>query len=102
MIDLTEYDETQLVQLRRDITDELLRRATLDDVTAMVDELAKQWFDAYGIKEGDPWAQPFGAFDAYPKGWRALHKGKLWESLIPSNVWEPGVSGWREVEPGAS
>ena len=26
----------------------------------------------------------------------------MWESLTPANVWEPGVSGWREkVEEGA-
>lgn len=29
-----------------------------------------------------------------------LHGGKTWESLTGGNVWEPGVSGWREVTTG--
>ena len=42
------------------------------------------------------WSQPAGAHDAYPKDTKVFYKGKLWVSLILGNVWEPGVSGWRE------
>lgn len=47
--------------------------------------------------DNEPWQQPTGAHDAYPLGATVTHNGKAWESLIPFNVWEPGVSGWREL-----
>lgn len=43
------------------------------------------------------WVQPTGAHDAYPLGARVTWAGTVWESTVDSNVWEPGVSGWREV-----
>jgi len=47
--------------------------------------------------EGEAWVAPTGAHDAYPKDAAVTHAGKDWESLTAANVWEPGVSGWREV-----
>ena len=47
--------------------------------------------------DGEGWVRPVGAHDAYPAGITVTHDGKTWESLIPANVWAPGVSGWREV-----
>lgn len=29
--------------------------------------------------------------------WKVSHNGEIWYSIIPANVWEPGVSGWRIV-----
>lgn len=43
------------------------------------------------------WRQPRSAQDAYAKGDHVFWNGKIWESLILGNVWEPGVSAWREV-----
>lgn len=43
-----------------------------------------------------PWVQPTGAHNAYAKGAAATYGGRTWVSLIPANVWTPGVSGWRE------
>lgn len=40
------------------------------------------------------WTQPVGATDAYKKGDKVSHKGKIWVSTIDANVWEPGVYGW--------
>ena len=46
------------------------------------------------------WKQPTGAHDAYAKGTKVRHNGKVWESLVDGNVWEPGAAGtdslWRE------
>lgn len=42
------------------------------------------------------WTQPTGAHDAYIAGERVTHNGTVWISLTDANVWEPGVSGWRE------
>lgn len=43
------------------------------------------------------WVQPTGATDAYNKGNRVKHAGKVWASLVDANVWEPGVYGWTET-----
>lgn len=45
---------------------------------------------------GDPWVQPTDASNAYTSGDVQIHSGKTWESTVDYNVWEPGVSGWRE------
>ena len=47
--------------------------------------------------EGEEWSAPTHAGDAYRADAVVTHEGKTWRSLIPFNVWEPGVSGWREV-----
>ena len=43
------------------------------------------------------WVQPAGGHDAYNMGDQVRHVGKVWESTINANVWEPGVYGWVEV-----
>lgn len=47
------------------------------------------------------WVQPTGATDAYQIGDRVRHAGKVWESLVDANVWEPGAPGtetlWKEI-----
>lgn len=53
-----------------------------------------------GIESGDPWRQPTGAHDAYPIDAIVTHQGSTWQSTVPANVWEPGVSGWRPVGEG--
>lgn len=46
------------------------------------------------------WVQP-GSTNPYQTGDRVTHNGKMWESLIDGNVWEPGTQGsealWQEV-----
>lgn len=43
-----------------------------------------------------PWVQPTHAENAYEQGAWVWHGGQVWENLTPANVWEPGVSGWRD------
>lgn len=46
------------------------------------------------------WEQP-DSTNGYSKGNKVFHKGKIFESLVDNNVWEPGVEGtealWKEV-----
>ena len=46
------------------------------------------------------WVQP-DSTNAYMKGDKVLHNGKVWDSLMDNNVWEPDTVGtetlWREV-----
>jgi len=78
------------------IDGELDRRQTLATAEKQATELNTAYLVAAGINPGDPWRQPTSAVDAYPEGWEAPHEGKDWVSLLNGNVWEPGVSGWRE------
>lgn len=46
------------------------------------------------------WQQP-GANNGYAQGDQVIHNGKVWESQVSNNVWEPGTVGtealWTEV-----
>lgn len=42
------------------------------------------------------WVQP-DSTNPYMAGDKVTHNGKTWESIVDSNVWEPGVYGWTEV-----
>lgn len=45
------------------------------------------------INEGIPeWVQP-SSTNPYMKGDKVKHNGKVWESLVDNNVWEPGATG---------
>lgn len=60
-------------------------------IPQQMDQLQQQQLELVGTLPGQPWRQPNGATEAYPKGWRVSHKGKEWESLTPFNAWEPGA-----------
>lgn len=45
-----------------------------------------------------PWVQPIGSEDSYALGAIVEHQGTRWRSTIAGNVWEPGVSGWRDAD----
>lgn len=96
-MNLTELSNKELNDLRIDVQVEQERRRTLDNAPAQADDLARRYQVASGTQDGDSWTQPTGAHDAYPGLWTVTHNGKTWVNLIPANVWEPGVSGWREV-----
>ena len=68
-------------------------RAELAD--AVLDATAALMEDAHA--DGAAWVQPVGAHNAYPLGATVTHNGKTWTNLTPANVWQPGVTGWREV-----
>ena len=49
------------------------------------------------VEEFPEWVQPTGAHDAYNKGDKVTHNGLRWISAADSNVWEPGVYGWTNI-----
>ena len=97
MIDLETITDEELHQLRQAIGAEIERRRIIASAEAQADRIAHEYGEAIGRTDGEEWTQPTGAHDAYPLGATVTHKGKQWENLTPANVWEPGVSGWREV-----
>ena len=102
-MDIRDASDAELRRLKTMIDGELSRRETLANAGRAMDDIARSVLAAQGITDGDEWVQPTDATNAYPKDWTVTHDGKTWVSLTPANVWEPGVSGWREVvEEGAT
>ena len=97
MIDLEAITDEELHALRQSVGEEIERRRIIASAEAQADRIAREYGDAIGRTDGEEWVQPAGGHDAYPLGATVAHKGKQWENLTPANVWEPGVSGWREV-----
>lgn len=97
MIDFNTLDDDDLNRLIADAYQEQVRRRVIAEAPARADHAAREYLTASGRDSGEPWVAPSGAHDAFPAGWIVEHNGKTWESLISANVWEPGVSGWREV-----
>lgn len=102
-MDIGSVSDAELRQLKRMIDGELSRRETLATAEKKAADLNAEFLAAAGVTDGDVWRQPTSAVDAYPKDWTVQHNDKTWVSLIAANVWEPGLSGWREVaEEGAT
>lgn len=51
----------------------------------------------WAVVYAHPWQQPTGAHDAYDVGTFVHHADRIWLNLTAANVWEPGVSGWRDT-----
>lgn len=97
MIDLETISDEELHALRQAVGAEIERRRIIANAEAQADRIVREYGEAIGRVDGTEWVQPTGAHDAYPLGATVTHDGKTWENLTPANVWEPGVSGWREV-----
>ena len=96
--DLTALPEEELYELLNAVRAEAERRRTIVQTMSEIDRLSRDYSTAVGKVEGDPWEIPEGGV-GFPKDWIVQHNGKTWRSTTPGNVWEPGVSGWREVAP---
>lgn len=99
---ITDATDRELEQYRDAISKEQERRRTLANAGQAMDDIAKSVLAASGIEPGQEWKQPTSAVDAYPKDWTVEHGNKTWVSLVAANVFEPGVSSWREVVPEGS
>jgi len=85
-----------VIEAHANLTRAVQVNAAPEELAALQDAV----LDAEGVEEGDPWRQPIGAQDAYPLGAIVTHNGGTWESTVAANVWEPGVSGWKDAGPG--
>ena len=102
-MDIRGVSEGELRRVKLMIDTELSRRETLATAEKRAADLNAEFLAAAGVTDGDAWRQPTSAVDAYPKDWTVQHNDKTWVSLIATNVFEPGVSAWREVvEEGAA
>lgn len=98
--DSVEYDTGKRVRYNNELYKVLQDHTSQDDWTpdASPSLFAKVLIpDANVIPE---WEQP-DSTNPYSKGDKVTHNGNTWESLVDSNVWEPGTTGteslWKEV-----
>jgi hypothetical protein len=98
-IDMEQLGDDELVELLNHAKAERDRRYTTAVIPGQIDSLNRQYLEQTGRGLNLPWQQPTGAHDAYPEGWVVTHNGEQWVSIIPANVWEPGVSGWGVLVP---
>lgn len=94
---ITDATDRELEDYRQAIVAEQDRRRTLAQAGKQMDDIARSVLAATGQVDGGEWVAPTDATNAYPQGWTVTHAGKTFVSLTPANVWEPGVSAWREV-----
>lgn len=94
---IRDYNESEIKMLEDEIISESMADAARarDLVKEAVVDAMLYTSEATHV-DGEEWIRPTGAHDAYPKGAKVTHAAKSWESLTPANVWEPGVSAWRE------
>ena len=97
MARIEDQSDEELARYAAAIKAEQDRRRIKANAEQQAAELNVAYLAASGVEPGQEWRQPTGAHDAYPEGWEVVHEGKTWASTTPANVWEPGVSGWREV-----
>lgn len=93
---VAEAPDDTLAAYRHALDTELTLRRHKEEAAEILDGIAHTYSIDAGRRDGDPWVQPTGAHDAYPRAAVVEHAGKVWVNLTPGNVWEPGVSGWRE------
>lgn len=103
--DPTTLTDTDLQDTLRALHNESDRRRAIADIPKQIEDATARYQDASGLaakRAQHPdgtwpdWAQPSGALDTYGLGDHTTHNGKVWISTVANNVWEPGVSGWRE------
>jgi len=98
-MDLSTLTDEEFYEHKANVQAEHERRKILANAPLQAVETNLAYLWAEGVEPGQEWQQPTGAHDAYPKNWVTEHESKTWVSLIDGNVWEPGVSGWREEVP---
>ena len=100
-IDLDGLSVEELTGLRDRIDAELTRRnaaAYIEEQVAYVYESARGEGMIGTPETGAEWVQPAGAHDAYVAGDVVEYAGRVWVSIVTPNVWEPGVTGWRQQD----
>ena len=96
-MDYTQLTDTELQEIFHAATEETSRRNLITAALTREPILQTGYLTALGRADGEEYVAPTGAHDAYPQGWKVTHNGKTWESLVPFNVWEPGIANWRKV-----
>lgn len=95
MPDIDDLDAEQLRELQRRIDTRLGLLHTLEVAPRMARELAIEYHEALGRKQGEEWHQPGRCGDAYMEGDQVTYEGELWESEHDFNMYPPDQFGWK-------
>ena len=87
-MDYTQLTDSELQEIFHAATEETSRRNLITAALQREPILQTGYLAALGRADGEEYVA---------LGWKVVHDGKTWVSLIDGNTWEPGVSGWREV-----
>lgn len=96
MIDYSDKSEDDLWEIEVSLNFEKDRRRTIVDLPQKIAAEIETYQNLTKLGSGEMWKKPSGAHDAYPDQARVTNNNKVWISLMPNNVFEPGVTGWRE------
>lgn len=93
-VDLTQYTQKQLADLRQAITNETTRRDIIDSAMTRVAGLIDQYQEYAGTQhtDSDEWVQPATVLEAYPQDAVVTHDGNTWKSMAPANISVPGTN----------
>ncbi|WGH91456.1 hypothetical protein QDX23_03555 [Auritidibacter ignavus] len=93
-VDLTQYTQKQLADLRQAITNETTRRDIIDSAMTRVSGLIDQYQEYAGTQhtDSDEWVQPVTVLEAYPQDAVVTHDGHTWKSTVPANISAPGAN----------
>ena len=93
-VDLTQYTQKQLTDLRQAITNETTRRDIIDSAMTRVSGLIDQYQEYAGThhNDGSKWTKPVTVLEAYPHGTVVTHNGHTWKSTVPANISVPGIN----------
>src|SRR5699024_7723731 len=97
MAEVEQLTLEEMQRLQTAVEEATRTRYVRENAEEQIDKVNRQVSRYLGRKLGDSWQQPSGATEAYSMGAVVTHGGATWRSLVVGNVWEPGVSGWREI-----
>ena len=89
-MDYTALTESELQEIFNAANEETSRRNLITAALTREPILQTGYLVALGRADGEEYVPPTGAHDAYPLGWKVMHDGKTWVSLVDGNVWVPG------------
>lgn len=99
--DITALTDAELDTLARAVQAEQERRTVMADAEQRVTEIVDAYQRAINRADGDEWAQPTSALDAYAMAALVTREGRTFRSLHAANVWDPldthGARWWQEV-----
>jgi len=100
-IDYASLTDVEVSELKMQAILEEERRHRIALAPMQAEAISIEYFKDVGITEGSEWIQPTGAHDAYPLNYTVVKGGKTWKSLIPANVWAPGLDPrwWEDQTP---
>lgn len=98
-IDYKTLTDAEVTELKATASLEEQRRLRVSRAPEEAEAISTEYLKDVGRTEGTAWVQPTGAHDCYPLDYTVVYESKTWKSLIPANVWAPGLDPrwWKDL-----